>query len=102
MSAQLGLFEDGRVYQFDGRTYDPELDSERLSTQLGQVYRLMSDGAWRTLREIAESVGAPEASVSARLRDLRKERFGRQAVERQRMGEGGTWRYRLAREGTRR
>jgi predicted ArsR family transcriptional regulator len=57
----------------------------------------MVDGKWRTLREIADALTIPEASASARLRDLRKERFGNYQVERQRRGEGrkGLFEYRM-------
>lgn len=48
----------------------------KTSTQLGQILNLMDDGRFRTLGEIALYVGAPETSVSARLRDLRKPEFG--------------------------
>jgi hypothetical protein len=41
---------------------------------------LMSDGKPLTLRQIAEAVNGSEAGVSARLRDLRKERFGRHLI----------------------
>jgi hypothetical protein len=72
---------------FDGRTYDPAHDQERLNTQLWRVFSLMRDGEWRTLGEIAAAIGGSEAGVSARLRDLRKERFGRHQVERRRRGD---------------
>lgn len=81
---------------FSGATYEPERDRERLSRQLDAVRRAMLDGAWRTLAEIAAAAGAPEASVSARLRDLRKPRFGGWTVQRKNLG-GGTWQYRVAR-----
>lgn len=67
-----------------GSTIVPRLDNGRLSTQLGKVLSLMSDGTWRTLREISDNVGAPEASVSARLRDIRG--FG-WTVDRRRRGD---------------
>lgn len=84
---------------FDGDTYDPELDQDRLSKQLGRVYDVMRDGQWRTLDEIATLTAAPPASVSARLRDLRKPRFGQYAIDRQRRGEAsrGLFEYRLLR-----
>lgn len=50
--------------------------------QLTRVRTLMADGRWRTLREISRRVRAPEQSVSARLRDLRKPRHGRYIVAR--------------------
>lgn len=79
----------------DGDTYDPVLDKVRLNAQTKAVYLAIRDGGWYTLRQIADYVGAPEASVSARLRDLRKAKFGGFVVERKRWS-GGTYRYRLA------
>lgn len=72
---------------FDGATIDQEFDVERLTGQLKRVYQLMSDGQWRTLREIQDIVGGSEAGVSARLRDLRKSRWGGFEVERRRRGD---------------
>jgi hypothetical protein len=83
---------------FDGETFDPALDGARLTGQLARVYELMSDGAWRTLRDIARDAGGTEAAVSARLRDLRKARFGGHTVERRRVpGASGLWEYRVGR-----
>ena len=91
----------------DGVTFTPEFDRDRLNRQAGDVYDTLAgkydgsatwDGAprWWTLRELAEFTGHPEASVSARIRDLRKPRFGGLTIERRRRGEGrGTWEYRL-------
>ena len=71
---------------FDGETYDPPKDHARLTKQLDRVFALMRDGRYRTLAELAECVGAPEGSVSARLRDLRKQKFGGWVVDRKRIG----------------
>lgn len=79
---------------FDGATYDAELDYARLGNQLRAVLDVMVDGEWHTLRGLAVATGYPEASISARLRDLRKRKFGRWVVERERL-DGGLWRYRL-------
>lgn len=86
---------------FDGETYDRPKDRARLGRQLTAVATLMEDGEWRTLAEIAKAIGAPEASVSARLRDLRKPKFGRQAVQSQRRGGSlaGLWEYRIEKKG---
>jgi hypothetical protein len=75
---------------FDGPEYVPERDNVRLSLQIARVWRVMSDGEWRTLEEI--SIGTsrlrddagidPPASISAQLRHLRKERFGGHTIER--------------------
>ena len=79
---------------FDGATYDPERDRERLKTQLFNVWRLMRDGRWRTLEQISVRVGCPEASVSARLRDFRKKKFGGHTVEREYVRRG-LFKYRV-------
>lgn len=73
---------------FDGRTIDHEKDHGRLAAQLARVRTLMLDSAWRTLPEIEAITHDPQASVSARLRDLRKEKFGGYTVERRRRSEG--------------
>ena len=78
----------------DGTTFDPTRDMARLNKQARDVATVMIDGRWRSLRELSDATGHPEASVSARLRDLRKTRFGAHVVERQNMG-GGLWNYRL-------
>ena len=80
--------------RFDGETYDPDRDRERLSRQLYAVLDVMKDGKWRTLPDLANATQSPEASVSARLRDLRKPRFGSHIVERQYLRKG-LFQYRL-------
>lgn len=84
-----------RLFDFDGDTYDHRYDRVRLNRQLTKVYLVVSDGEWRTLGRIAEESSQPEASVSARLRDLRKKRFGNHTVERRRLGDTGLWQYRF-------
>ncbi len=81
----------------DGETYSRELDLDRLNQQARRVYDVIEHGQWWTLREIAALTGDPEASISARLRDLRKPRFGGFRVERRRRGvpSAGLWEYRL-------
>lgn len=85
--------------RFGGRTYDPAKDGQRLGKQLARVLDCMKDGQWRTLREIAHATGDPEASVSARLRDFRKQPFGGHEMDAERIPSidrpRGTWRYRL-------
>lgn len=72
---------------FAGGTFDPALDLLRLTTQLERVKALMSDQRWRSLQQIAQLVGGTEASVSARLRDLRKTAYGSFHMERKRQGD---------------
>lgn len=88
-------------FDFDGATYVAQFDRSRLNAQARRVYDVVSDGKWRTLREIANETGDPEASVSARLRDLRKEKFGAHEVDRRRRGEEsrGIFEYRLGEAG---
>lgn len=74
--------------RFDGETYVHERDCARLAEQTALVFAAMQDGAYRTLNAISLITGAPEASVSARLRDLRKARFGAHTVNRQYLGHG--------------
>lgn len=77
---------------FGGQTYDGALDAERLSSQLERVYTVMRDGEWHGLSELSARCGGSEASVSARLRDLRKPQFGSHAILRQRISNG-FWLY---------
>lgn len=81
--------------EFKGVTIDAALDTPRLSRALEAVALFAADGCWHTLAEIAEAVGCSEAGASARLRDLRKARFGGKQVERMRVA-GGLWAYRIA------
>jgi len=79
-------------FRFAGPELEPH-DRARLGRQLLLVKGLMGDGKWRTLSEIEALTGAPQASISARLRDIR--RMGLR-VERKRAGpERGTWLYRV-------
>jgi len=83
---------------FDGAAYDALRDGDRLRSQLATVRRAMSDNEWHTLLYLTTFTGAPEASVSARLRDLRKEKFGGHVIERRHVYQG-LWEYRMARPG---
>lgn len=67
---------------FLGTTYSEPRDKARLTGQLARVRDCMTDGKWRSLAEIAEITGDPEASVSARLRDLRRPANGFYTVKR--------------------
>lgn len=76
---------------FGGATYDPARDRERLGAQFCRIVELMADGKARTLQEIARETGFPEASISARLRDIRKH-YGTDAME-SRRGDRNQWIY---------
>ena len=79
---------------FDGATYNAKRDGARLQRQLADVRAIMLDGQPHTLAEIARRTGHPEGSVSARIRDLRKPKFGGFRVLRQHVC-AGLWSYRL-------
>ena len=90
---QLSMFP--HTY-FDGETYEPVRDQKRLSGQLLRVYEAMKDGNWHTIMELAERAHGSPQSISARIRDLRKDRFGAHDVERKRDSvREGVWLYRL-------
>lgn len=91
----------GRVIPlFDGNTYEEEHDRARLQTQLQAVRSVMLQGGWFTISEIKSLIGgtATPQSISARLRDLRKQRFGGFEVQRRRRGskDAGLFEYRLS------
>ena len=85
---------------FDGATYERTKDGKRLWTQLRAVEDAMKKKQWHTLRTLQATLfreyalQSSEASVSARLRDLRKPKFGSHTVERKRL-TGGLWAYRI-------
>lgn len=85
-----------------GETFVHAFDAERLNAQQLRVWNVMRDGKWRTLAEISALTGDPEASVSARLRDLRKDEFGGLTIDRRRRGEerSGLHEYRINLEGS--
>jgi DNA-directed RNA polymerase specialized sigma24 family protein len=80
---------------FDGITFDPEQDAERLGEQMCRVLTVCLDDNWHTLSELSEKTGDPESSISARLRDVRK-KWGKAAMQSKRLKEGkGTWIYKV-------
>lgn len=79
---------------FDGETYERERDHERLARQMAEVQAFMHDGEWHTSEQIVEALGENWASLSARLRDLRKVKFGAWIVERRYVADG-LWEYRM-------
>ena len=83
--AMLGLFDGPHLTQIDQR---------RLNTALGRVEAFMADFQWRILAEIAEACDCSEAGASARLRDLRKRKFGNHQVDARRRTQG-VWEYRV-------
>ena len=84
-------------FKFDGSDYIPDRDDARLSGQILRVWECMKDAKWRTLREISNITGDPEASISAQLRHLRKPRFGGHNVEKEYISSG-LYRYKLLKQ----
>lgn len=79
-----------------GETFDPSKDRARLARQYADVVAAMSDGLWHTLAYIASAANAPEASASARLRDMRRDGW---VVHRRRVeGGNGLNEYRATRQ----
>lgn len=79
---------------FDGPAYDHERDWERLNRQMKAIYSIMKDGQWRTLQDIEDLTGYPQASISAQLRAFRRPKFGGHTVEREYV-RNGLHKYRL-------
>jgi len=79
---------------FDGSTIALQ-DIPRLTGQLAKVKAAMSDGCWHTLADLQIASGASGAGVSARIRDLRKFKFGGYQIDRIR-ADGGIWLYRMS------
>lgn len=94
MGNQLEIFENPR---FDGSDYSPKFDDVRLKGQIKKIYALMIDGKWRTLSEIEQLTNFGQASISAQLRHLRKDRFGNHIVNKRNRGERrqGLFEYQL-------
>lgn len=79
---------------FDGATYDRELDGSRLRVQLEAVKKVLSDGKPHTILDFIYCSGS-EAGQRARIRDLRKVKFGRHVILRARE-TNGLFSYRMA------
>ena len=98
MAKQADLFEslpnEQQQMRFDGCTYNHERDGVRLKGQMLRVYSCLCERRWWTLAELSKATGDPEASISARIRDLRKDRFGAHDVEVEYVRRG-LHRYRL-------
>jgi hypothetical protein len=79
---------------FNGPDYVPARDDNRLNAQYERIFHLMVDGVWRTLNQIHQLTGDPEASISAQLRHMRKPRFGSHTVDKEYLGNG-LYQYRV-------
>lgn len=84
-------------HRFAGSNYVPQRDNRRLDRQIDRVREAMKDGAWRTLAEIEALTGDPQASISAQLRHLRRERHGSHVLAKRHRGDRsrGLFEYRI-------
>lgn len=80
---------------FDGDTYVRATDHVRLQGLLLATYNYMADQRWHLLGDLAMAINCTPQGASARLRDLRKRKFGGFTVERRRVGTLGLYEYRL-------
>ena len=98
---QITLFEQPTLPRFDGAHYDEKLDRERLTGQILRVFEIISDGTPRTVSQICRESFVKfgtydsETSVSAQLRNLRKQSHGGYNVQSERTSETGRTTYRL-------
>jgi len=73
---------------FDGSDYKPSRDNDRLTNQLQKIWAIVKNGKWFTLRDISKATGYTEASISAQLRHLWKDRLGLHEIEKNHLGNG--------------
>lgn len=73
---------------FDGADYIHERDGQRLAKNHLKLKEIMQDKVYRTLYEISHLTNIPEASVSAGLRDFRKQKFGSNTLNKKYLGNG--------------
>ena len=76
-----------------GPAFDEALDGKRVRTDIERIRDFMWGNGWWTLKALETVLDIPQATISADLRHLRKERFGSYQVDKVRRGEGGTWLY---------
>ncbi len=75
-----------------GPTYNQQLDQKRIMSQMNRVRRELEKaaarGEWLTVQQLSARTAAPECSVSAQIRHLRKPQYGNYTITyRRRKGE---------------
>lgn len=80
---------------FDGASYDPTKDQKRLTGQLLRVFEAMRDCQWHDVASLCDLAQVSPLSITARIRDLRKPKFGSYTIERKRGNDKGLFLYRL-------
>lgn len=61
---------------------------DAFNAQARRVWNATVNRSWITLDQVSRVTGDPVQSVSARLRDFRKEKFGQHTVERRQIDKG--------------
>ena len=78
-----------------GPAYEEAKDGKRIKKQHEVIRDFMLENTnWFTLAELHSLLQYPEASISAQLRHLRKEKFGSYKVDKRRRTVG-TWEYHI-------
>jgi len=80
----------------DGHTYSHDEDYLRLNRQAKRVFDAIAGGGWHGRGRLERKTGDNWASISARLRDFRKAKFGGWLIMRKRSEIPGLFVYRLA------
>ena len=72
-------------------------DAPRLGPQLTALrdHLINHPDSWFTLGELETVLRYPQPCTSARLRDLRKKKYGSHEIGRRRVDGGGLWEYTL-------
>lgn len=88
------------VPRFDSGIELTKADHVRLGAQIKRVLAVLQEGGWWSVPEIKTRIWSkygiedPETSISAQIRNLKKERHGEHTVERRSEGRG-FYRFRL-------
>lgn len=94
-----------REGRFSGADYQPELDESRLRGQIKRIFNVLRVSGWVTVDEIRKTIlreldiDDPATSISAQIRNLRKDSFGGFVVHRRRRGNNnkGLYEFKLSR-----
>jgi len=79
---------------FHGDDYQKPRDHTRLKNQLETILDLLKKGSWYSLPQLSEMTGYMTSSISAQIRNARKERNGGYTIEKKYI-ENGLYLYRL-------
>lgn len=66
----------------------------RFDSQIAVLLHALTGTGWQTLAQLRALTGICETSISAQLRNLRKEQHGGHVIEKRRLN-GGEWEYSL-------